>query len=140
MPGCQRAGTLRKQGLKANRTHPMWERRRRRRVENVFFSLMCIILRSGGFRVGARGARAPSPYFLIKMRPEGPKIFLETAPPPPPPLSQRLDDRTPSPYLQVWISHCYATKQFPKQLLCGNKSSSPSSMLLPTNAQGSGFL
>ena len=57
------------------------------------------------------------------------------APFPPPPLSQRLNDHTPSPHLKVWISLCYATKQFPKQLLCGNKSSSPSSMLLPTNAQ-----
>ena len=78
--------------LKEKRTHPTWERRRRRRVEKVFFfSLMCIILRSGGFRVGARGARAPSPYVLIKMRPEGPKIFLETAPP-------------PLPYLSVWMT------------------------------------
>ena len=36
--------------------------------------------------------------------------------------------------------HSYATKLFPKQCLCGKKSPSPSLMLLPTNAQGSGFL
>ena len=42
-----------------------------------------------------------SPYFLIKLRPEGPKkIFLETAPPPPP----LLDDWPPL-YLKVWIWH-----------------------------------
>ena len=32
-----------------------------------------------------------------KLRPKGPKKFLETAgPPPPPPLSKGLDDRAPS--------------------------------------------
>ena len=34
----------------------------------------------------------------------------------------------------------YATKLFPKRRLCGKKTPSPNSMLLPTNAQGSGFL
>ena len=34
----------------------------------------------------------------------------------------------------------YATKIFPKRRLCGKKTPSPNSMLLPTNAQGSGFL
>ena len=33
----------------------------------------------------------------------------------------------------------YATKIFPKCRLCGKKTPSPNSMLLPTNAQGSGF-
>ena len=94
---------------------------------------MYIILGSGGSRGGAGGPGPPPPFsFFTKMRPEGPKKSFWR---PGPPLSQRLDDRTPSLYLKVWISHCYATKQFPKQLLCGNKSSSPSSMLLPTNAQ-----
>ena len=34
----------------------------------------------------------------------------------------------------------YTTKLFPKRRLCGKKSPSPNSMLLPRNAQGSGFL
>ena len=34
----------------------------------------------------------------------------------------------------------YATKLFPKRRLCGKKTPSPNPMLLPTNAQGSGFL
>ena len=34
----------------------------------------------------------------------------------------------------------YATKLFPKRRLCGKKTPSPNSMLLPTNVQGSGFL
>ena len=34
----------------------------------------------------------------------------------------------------------YTTKLFPKRRLCGKKTPSPNSMLLPTNAQGSGFL
>ena len=34
----------------------------------------------------------------------------------------------------------YATKLSPKRRLCGKKTPSPNSMLLPTNAQGSGFL
>ena len=34
----------------------------------------------------------------------------------------------------------YATKLFPKRRLCGKKTPSPDSMLLPKNAQGSGFL
>ena len=33
----------------------------------------------------------------------------------------------------------YATKLFPKRRLCGKKTPSPNPMLLPTNAQGSGF-
>ena len=33
----------------------------------------------------------------------------------------------------------YATKLFPKRRLCGKKNPSPNSILLPTNAQGSGF-
>ena len=34
----------------------------------------------------------------------------------------------------------YATKLLPKRRLCGKKTPSPNSILLPTNAQGSGFL
>ena len=34
----------------------------------------------------------------------------------------------------------YATKLFPKRRLCGKKTPSVNSMLLPANAQGSGFL
>ena len=46
-------------------------------------------------------------------------------------------------YLRKFCPSCplsYATKLFLKQQVCGKKSPSPSSMLLPTNAQGSGFL
>ena len=51
---------------------------------------------------------AGPPFFLAKMRPEGPKkIFLETSPPPPlsQGLAQGLDDRA-RPYLKVWMRHC----------------------------------
>ena len=76
---------------------------------------------------GPGGPAPPPPHLFFDQNEarRAEKNFLETGPPPPPPLSQRLDDRTPSPYLKVWISHCYATKQFPKQLLCGNKSFFP---------------
>ena len=46
-------------------------------------------------------------------------------------------------YLRKFSLSCplsYATKIFPKQRLCGKKTPSPNSMLLPTNTQGSGFL
>ena len=46
-------------------------------------------------------------------------------------------------YLRKFSPSCplsYATKLFPKRRLCGKKTPSPNSMLLPTNAQGSGFL
>ena len=46
-------------------------------------------------------------------------------------------------YLRKFSPSCplsYATKLFPKRRLCGKKTPSPDSMLLPTNAQGSGFL
>ena len=46
-------------------------------------------------------------------------------------------------YLRKFSPSCplsYATKLFPKWRLCGKKTPSPNSMLLPTNAQGSGFL
>ena len=46
-------------------------------------------------------------------------------------------------YLRKFSPSCplsYATKVFPKRRLCGKKTPSPNSMLLPTNAQGSGFL
>ena len=46
-------------------------------------------------------------------------------------------------YLRTFSPSCplsYATKLFPKRRLCGRKTPSPNSMLLPTNAQGSGFL
>ena len=46
-------------------------------------------------------------------------------------------------YLRKFFPSCplsYATKLFSKQCLCGKKTPSPNSMLLPTNAQGSGFL
>ena len=46
-------------------------------------------------------------------------------------------------YLRKFFPSCplsYATKVFPKRRLCGKKTPSPNSMLLPTNAQGSGFL
>ena len=45
-------------------------------------------------------------------------------------------------YLRKFSSSCplfYATKLFPKRCLCGKKTPSPSSMLLPTKVQGSGF-
>ena len=45
-------------------------------------------------------------------------------------------------YLRKFSSSCplfCATKLFPKQCLCGKKTPSPNSMLLPTNVQGSGF-
>ena len=46
-------------------------------------------------------------------------------------------------YLRKFSPSCplsYTTKLFPKRRLCGKKTPSPDSMLLPTNAQGSGFL
>ena len=46
-------------------------------------------------------------------------------------------------YLRKFSPSCplsYATKLFLKRRLCGKKTPSPNSMLLPTNAQGSGFL
>ena len=46
-------------------------------------------------------------------------------------------------YLRKFSPSCllsYATKLFPKRRLCEKKTPSPNSMLLPTNAQGSGFL
>ena len=46
-------------------------------------------------------------------------------------------------YLRKFSPSCplsYTTKLFPKRRLCGKKTPSPNSMLLPTNAQGSGFL
>ena len=46
-------------------------------------------------------------------------------------------------YLRKFSPSCplsYATKLFPKRRLCGKKTPSPNSMLLPTKAQGSGFL
>ena len=46
-------------------------------------------------------------------------------------------------YLRKFSPSCplsYATKLFPKRRLCGKKTPSPNPMLLPTNAQGSGFL
>ena len=46
-------------------------------------------------------------------------------------------------YLRKFSPSCpfsYATKLFPKRRLCGKKTPSPNSMLLPTNAQGLGFL
>ena len=46
-------------------------------------------------------------------------------------------------YLRKFSPSCplsCATKLFPKQRLCGKKTPSPNPMLLPTNAQGSGFL
>ena len=46
-------------------------------------------------------------------------------------------------YLRKFSPSCplsYATKLFPKRRLCGKKTPSPNSMLLPTNVQGSGFL
>ena len=46
-------------------------------------------------------------------------------------------------YLRKFSPSCplsYVTKLFPKQRLCGKKSPFPSSMLFPTNDQGSGFL
>ena len=56
-------------------------------------------------------------------------------------------DRSTIPDKTTWMRRfspscppSYATKLFPKRCLCGKKSPSPSSMLLHTNAQGSGFL
>ena len=46
-------------------------------------------------------------------------------------------------YLRKFSPSCpisYVTKLFPKWGLCREKSPFPTSMLLPTNAQGSGFL
>ena len=46
-------------------------------------------------------------------------------------------------YLRKFSPSCplsYGTKLFPKWRLCGKKTPSPDSMLLPQNAQGSGFL
>ena len=46
-------------------------------------------------------------------------------------------------YLRKFSPSCplsYATKLFPKRRLCGKKTPSPNSMLLPTNTQGSDFL
>ena len=46
-------------------------------------------------------------------------------------------------YLRKFTPSCplsYATKLFPQLRLCGKKSPSPSFVLLPTKAQGSGFL
>ena len=66
-----------------------------------FFSLMCIILRSGGSRGGVRGGRAPPLFFDQNEARRAEKIFLETVPPPslisasgwphPLPLSEGLD-------------------------------------------------
>ena len=58
----------------------------------------------------------------------------------------RLTDNSYNPgqnYLRKFSPSCplsYARKLFPKRRLCGKKTPSPNSMLLPTNAQGSGFL
>ena len=136
MPGSQRARTLRKQGLRKIERTLCGKGGGGGGLRTFFFLNVHYPTQ---WRIQWRGPGGPAPpLFFDQMRPEGPKkILLDTAPPPspPPPLSQRLNDHTPSPHLKVWISLCYATKQFPKQLLCGNKSSSPSSMLLPTNAQ-----
>ena len=46
-------------------------------------------------------------------------------------------------YLRKVFPSCplsYATKLFPKRGLCGKKTPSPDSMLLPKKARGSGFL
>ena len=46
-------------------------------------------------------------------------------------------------YLRKFSPSCplsYATKLFPKRRLCGKETPSPDLMLLPKNAQGSGFL
>ena len=64
---------------------------------------------SGGSSRGAWGPFSPPPppyYFQTKLKPEGRKKFLETAPPP---LPQGLDDppTTTTPrYLKVRILHC----------------------------------
>ena len=130
MPGSQRARTLRKQGLrKIERT--LCGKGGGGGGLRTFFFLNVHYPRQWRIQGRGRGARPPPLFFYQNEARRAEKIFWR----PGPPLSQRLDDRTPSLYLKVWISHCYATKQFPKQLLCGNKSSSPSSMLLPTNAQ-----
>ena len=58
-------------------------------------------------------------------------------------LRQTLSYNPGQNYLRKFSPSCplsYATKLFPKRRLCGKKTPSPNSMLLPTNAQGSGFL
>ena len=58
-------------------------------------------------------------------------------------LRQTLSYNPGQNYLRKFSPSCplsYAAKLFPKRRLCGKKTPSPNSMLLPTNAQGSGFL
>ena len=56
---------------------------------------------------------SPHPYFLTKLRPEGPEKFFWK----PPPLSKGLNDPSP-PYLKVWIWHCIVEWwwQFPAKM------------------------
>ena len=49
--------------------------------------------------VAVTGPRGRPHYFQTKLK----KNFWR---PPPSPLSQSLNDRTPTPYLKVWIRHC----------------------------------
>ena len=59
------------------------------------------------------------------------------------PNQERMSYNPGQNYLRKFSPSCplsYATKLFPKRRLCGKKTPSPNSMLLPTNAQGSGFL
>ena len=65
------------------------------KLKGVPFLSKMVCKSSGGFR---GPTPAPAPYFLTKIRPEGPKkIFSDTAPPylrvwmTPPPLSEGLD-------------------------------------------------
>ena len=61
------------------------------------------VITSGGSR-GARPRPPPPPYFLTKLRPQGPKFFFLEVGPLPPPLSQGHEDRA-SPLSEglVWI-------------------------------------
>ena len=83
---------LRKQGLKENRTHPMWERRRRRRVEDVFFFFLNVHYPTQ-WRIQGRGPGGSGSLPLFFDQNEArraEKIFLETVP--------------PLPYLSVWMT------------------------------------
>ena len=65
------------------------------------------VITSGGSR-GARPRPPPPPYFLTKLRPQGPKFFF-WRPAPSPLLYLRVRKTGPLPYLKVWCgftAHC----------------------------------
>ena len=83
--------------------HPKWEYLSGHLQEVV----VCNNGSGGSMGGGGGGAGRASPYFVAKLRPEGPKNRLLENATPPPPLYLRawMTGRPPVPCLKVWLRH-----------------------------------